>query len=232
MFAGLGVLAVWGLVFLVPVVLRDARERTREARRTREEAELSRLRASLRPHFLLNTLNAIVGLIGDEPRQAKRLVVALGDLLRDSLDDGPDLRPFADDVAWLRRYAEILEVRHQGALTFEWDLAPETMDVLVPRLLLQPLLENAVKHGALASRGDVGRVAVRSAVGDAATTFVVADNGPGLRSDNREGLGLSIVRRRLERALPGATLKLAATATGAEATITIPRRIDGSTRAR
>jgi signal transduction histidine kinase len=221
--AGLGILGGWGLVFLVPAALRDAQERARDAERARRDAELTRLRTSLQPHFLLNTLNAIVGMIGSEPQDAKRLVVVLGDLLRDSLEDGPELRPFADDVAWLRRYAEILEVRHGDKLRFVWELAPECMAVVVPRLLLQPLLENAVKHGAL-RRGEGGVVTVRSFVqgeGEAAA-FVVADNGPGPGAELREGLGLTIVRRRLEQALPGATLRLDASGEGTTATITVP----------
>ena len=110
----LGVLhtGIWALAFVFPYVAEDARLRALEADKLRLEAEqlksaaeLARLRSQLEPHFLLNTLNAIAGLVTEDPREARRLLACLGDLLRDSLRDGDELQPLEDEIAWLRRYA-------------------------------------------------------------------------------------------------------------------------------
>lgn len=203
--SGLGHFALWGLAFGLPVALDDARVRSLEAEtlkleaeKLRSAAELARLRAHLEPHFLLNTLNAIAGLITEDPSEARRLLVALGDLLRDALKDDDELEPLDAQLQWLSRYASILEARHRGDLSFRWEIAPESKGVLLPRLLLQPLVENAVKHGALKRKGG-GEVVVRAKMENGAVVCTVEDNGPGMPADIRDGaFGLQSVRRRLE----------------------------------
>jgi signal transduction histidine kinase len=219
---GLGVGGLWALVFLLPAVIRDAKMRGLAADSMRREAELAQLRSSLQPHFLLNSLHAVAALVVDEPLVARRLLAALGDLLRDALESSPEIRPLEADVHWLRRYAEILEVRHSGLLRFEWDIAPETTGVLLPKLLLQPLLENAVKHGALC-RDEGGVVILRTRFVDKALQLVVEDNGPGIPPGTKEGLGLRMVRERLSLAHAGATLRIESSPEGTRATIEIPR---------
>jgi signal transduction histidine kinase len=219
---GLGVGGLWALVFLLPDVIRDANLRSLAADGVRREAELAQLRSSLQPHFLLNTLHTIAALTVDEPLVARRLLAALGDLLRDALDPAPEIRPLEADIRWLRRYAEILEVRHRGSLRFEWDIAPETAAALLPKLLLQPLLENAVKHGVLC-RDEGGVVFLRARFVDSALQLVVEDNGPGIPPGTKEGLGLRMVRERLSVAHPGASLGLESSSQGTRATIEIPR---------
>ena len=203
LFDGLLALGLWALAIVVPSAVRDARTRALEADRLRAVAELERLRAHVQPHFLLNTLNTISGLVTSQPEQARELIAALGDLVRDSLADGAALHTIGDEIAWLRRYAEIIETRHRGSIHFRWDIADATRDVKLPRLLLQPLVENAIKHGALRRR-DGGEVAVRTELAaDRKVTCVVEDNGPG-PSEPRDGaLGLTLVTRRLELELPG-----------------------------
>ena len=219
---GLGVGGLWALVFLLPSVIRDAKLRSLAADGIRREAELAQLRSSLEPHFLLNTLHTIAALTVDEPLVARRLLAALGDLLRDALESSPEIRPLEADIRWLRRYAEILEVRHRGSLRFEWDIAPETTAVALPKLLLQPLLENAVKHGALC--GDEGGVVIlRTRFVDSALQLVVEDHGPGIPPGTKEGLGLRMVRERLSLARPGAALRLESSSQGTRAAIEIPR---------
>jgi uncharacterized membrane protein YhaH (DUF805 family) len=192
---------LWTLAFVLPIALEDARVRRLEAEQLRSAAELGRLRANLEPHFLLNTLNAIAGLVTEDPREARRLLAALGDLLRDSLRDEGEVETLRAQITWLRRYAEILEARHRGDLTFEWEVASGTDDVPLPRLLLQPLVENAVKHGAL-QRSTAGRVTVRveRLESPARLRCVVEDDGPGLSAEPvRSGaFGVASVRRRLE----------------------------------
>jgi hypothetical protein len=207
-FNGLLGLGLWAVAIAVPFAVRDARARALEADQLRAAAELSRLRAHLQPHFLLNTLNTVAGLVTESPREARRLLGALGDLLRDSLEEAGETQTLEDEVKWLKRYAEILETRHRGFLAFRWEIAEETLGVRVPRLLLQPLLENAVKHGALRRR-EGGEVAVRATI-DAAPgrrlTCIVEDNGPGPGGPKaREGaLGLELVTRRLALEYRGA----------------------------
>jgi signal transduction histidine kinase len=224
---------IWALAFIYPYAIEDARFRTLEAEKLRVEAdklrasaELGHIRAQLEPHFLLNTLNLIAGLVTQNPREARRLLACLGDLLSDALRDTDELRPLEEEVAWLQRYAEILESRHLGMLKFEWDVAAEARDVLVPRLLLQPLVENAVKHGALA-RPSGGWVRLRVSVEDEASArlvCVVEDNGPGMSPEpHREGsLGLRMVRRRLELRYPDASVSFESSREGTRAIVSLP----------
>jgi signal transduction histidine kinase len=194
-------LGLWAVAVVFPFAIRDANDRAREADRLRTAAELARLRAHLQPHFLLNTLNTVSGLVSQDPEEARRLVGALGDLLRDSVEEGDEMQTLEAEVSWLRRYAEILETRHRGALTFRWDIDDETRAVKVPRLLLQPLLENAVKHGALRRRGG-GEVIVTTRIdqaNEARVRCVVEDNGPGPgeRGARPGAMGIQLVTRRL-----------------------------------
>jgi signal transduction histidine kinase len=223
---GLGVGAVWLFVFMAPRLVERARLQGQEVENLRREAELARLRVHLHPHFLLNTLNAVAGLVSEEPGEARRLLAALGDLVRDALSGGDEPQPFGVEAAWLRRYAEILEVRHRGLLAFRWELGAETLAAPVPRLLLQPLVENAVKHGALRRR-EGGTVLVRSEVRPGgALRFTVEDDGPGLRperaAESGEGLGIGLVRRRLALACPGGTLRYEPVPVGTRAVVELP----------
>lgn len=234
--AMLGVLlcGVWALAFVYPYSAEQTRLRDLESDRLRMEAEqlrtaaeIARLRSQLEPHFLLNTLNAIAGLVTQDPREARRLIGTLGDLFRDSLHDEDEMQPLEREVAWLRRYTNILESRHQGALSFAWDIAEDTRTLLLPRLLLQPLIENAVQHGALQKRGG-GSVTVRTFMnggGDAPTLVcVVADDGPGLPegSMRADAFGLRAVRRRLELKYPTAQLRLESSKQGTRSIVEFP----------
>ena len=223
---------VWALAFVYPFAVESARVRALEAQQLRSRNEVARLRAHLEPHFLLNTLNAIAGLVTEEPREARRLLVCLGDLLRDALQDPSELQPLDTQIAWLRRYAEILEARHRGFLRFRWDIAPDCGAVLLPRLLLQPLVENAVKHGAL-RRGDrTGEVVVRASTKDDGTLVcVIEDNGPGVPdAEVRAGaFGLQSVRRRLELETPQpSSLRLVSSTEGTRSIVEIARPIQGA----
>jgi signal transduction histidine kinase len=221
---GLGVTGFWKLVFYYPEQLHDARTRALIAESEHRKAELARLRANLHPHFLLNTLNAVAGLLASEPRQARQLVVALGDLLRDSLVDDGEMRPLEQEAEWLRRYAEIFEIRHRGSIRFEWDLSADTLAMPIPHLLLQPLLENAIEHGALRRAGG-GTVTLRSRRSD--TTIVsitVSDDGPGMAFERPSGLGLRLVRDRLELAYPGAKMAIDSGSAGTSVSLELPSR--------
>ena len=230
----LGHFGLWTLAFALPAALDDARVRALEADKLRLEAdrlraaaELAGLRAQLEPHFLLNTLNAIAGLISEDIKEARRLLVCLGDLLRDSLQEQSELQTLDAQLAWLKRYAEILETRHRGALVFRWKVDPGVDSVLLPRLLLQPLLENAVKHGAL-RRADGGEVSVRVEAGEGGTIVcTVEDNGPGITGEQRAGaFGLQSVRRRLElRYAERSRFTIESSPKGTRLTVELPREL-------
>jgi signal transduction histidine kinase len=222
---------VWALAFVYPLAVESAHVRALEAQQLRSRNEVARLRAHLEPHFLLNTLNAIAGLVTEEPREARRLLVCLGDLLRDALQDPNELQPLDTQIAWLRRYAEILEARHRGVLRFRWDVAPGCGAAMLPRLLLQPLVENAVKHGALRRGDGAGEVVVRASIKEDGTLVcTVEDNGPGMPdADVRAGaFGLQSVRRRLELETPRpSSLRLVSSSEGTRSIVEIARSTEG-----
>ncbi len=218
---------VWALAFGYPFAVESAGVRALEAEHLRTQAELARLRSHLEPHFLLNTLNAIAGLVTEDPREARRLLVCLGDLLRDAVQNASETQRLDEQVAWLRRYAQILEARHHGVLRFRWDVSPACEAALLPRLLLQPLVENAVKHGALRRGDGAGEVIVRARRTEAGgLTCAVEDNGPGVPdSDIRAGaFGLQAVRRRLELESPQASLRIDSSPSGVVCVVDIPAR--------
>jgi len=230
-FNGVTGLGLWCVAVVVPLAARDARARALEADKLRAAAELARLRANLHPHFLLNTLSTVAGLVTEDPREARDLIAALGDLLRDSCVDGDDMQTLDDEVRWLRRYAEILEARHRGSLAFRWDIDEASRAVALPRLLLQPLLENAVKHGAL-RRAEGGEVSVCTAVdpaGGGRLRCVVEDNGPGVApgpggtAAASSGRGLALVTSRLAVRYAGAaTFRLEASEGRTRSVVEIP----------
>jgi signal transduction histidine kinase len=219
---------LWALAFVYPFAVEGASVRALEAQQLRSDAELARLRAHLEPHFLLNTLNAIAGLVTQDPGGARRLLVCLGDLLRDAVQETSELQPLERQIAWLRRYAQILETRHHGALRFRWEVPPNCAGAMLPRLLLQPLVENAVKHGALRRGDGAGEVVVRASLrDDGALVCVVEDNGPGMPdAEVRAGaFGLQAVRRRLELELPRASLRFESSSEGTRSIIEIARQV-------
>lgn len=220
---GFEVYGLWMLAFRYPEIVYASRLHILEAERARQAAELLQLREHLQPHFLRNTLNAIAALIDEEPSEARDLLAAVADLLTDSIEDCAPQRSLGDEVAWLRRYAEILEARYRGSLQFAWDEAPMTSATMVPRLLLQPLVENAVHHGALARRTD-GCVTVRTRARLGGGVIVeVEDNGPGIPAGGASavGLGLRLVRQRVELESRG-TFRLESSPIGTRAIVELP----------
>ncbi|HEX6771684.1 MAG TPA: histidine kinase [Acidobacteriaceae bacterium] len=168
-------------------------------------AELETLRMRLNPHFLFNCLQNISSLAGQDAKAASQMLARLGDLLRVALrSDYKDRIPLSDEVALTRAYISIEQVRHGNRLSVLFDIAPETERVLVPNLLLQPLVENAIKHGI---SGRAGAIWVQSAFEkhDRSSDLVltIRDNGAGLPVRNpaelRLGVGLGATKERLMR---------------------------------
>jgi hypothetical protein len=194
-----------------------------ETHALRLESELVALRARLEPHFLLNTLNAIAGLLGENPAQARRALAALGDLLAEALDRAPDrVHTLEAEITWLQAYVVIFEARYGEQLVVTWDIAPGIGSIRVPRLLLQPLVENAMIHGIAASGAGTLALTVH---GDKTTVVItIANSGPAVHeADVVAGHGLALVRRRLTLELPNAHLQIAPGSTGGTvAIVTIP----------
>jgi two-component system, LytTR family, sensor histidine kinase AlgZ len=110
-------------------------------------AQLTALQAHIRPHFLFNTLNSAIALVREEPSKAERLLEDLSDLFRATLQDPRSVIPLHEEIELAQRYLAIEQVRFGDRLQVQWDLEPETLNICLPPLLLQPLVENAVKHG-------------------------------------------------------------------------------------
>jgi two-component system, LytTR family, sensor histidine kinase AlgZ len=124
------------------------------------EARLQALQARIRPHFLFNSLNAVLALVRSDPRRAERTLEDLADLFRALVSDGRSLVRLADEISLLERYAAIEQLRLGERLRMSWDLDQAPVDALLPPLVLQPLLENAVYHGVEPGTG-IGDVLVR-----------------------------------------------------------------------
>lgn len=166
------------------------------------EARLSALQMQLNPHFLFNTLNAVSALVERDPAGVRTMIARLSSLLRRVLEaDGATLVPLREEVAFLRDYLDVQRVRFQGQLEVEEDWAPETLDALVPPLLLQPLVENAVGHGVSRIEEGIGVVRLGARRDGGRLVLTVADNGPGLdgpAAGRPGGVGLPNTRARLD----------------------------------
>lgn len=167
------------------------------------EARMRALRMELNPHFLFNSLNAVAGLVRRQRNDEAVLVIAqLGDLLRLTLDrDSGQELPLGEELALLERYLAIERVRFADRLTVDMDIAAAARDGLVPVLVLQPLVENALRHG-IARRAGPGRVRILARREDERLILEVCDTGAGFGPNgdgpSREGVGLSNTRARLE----------------------------------
>jgi len=174
---------------------RDLRAATLETQLA--EARLTALQGQLRPHFLFNTLNMIAEQVYTDPAGADAMLTRLGVLLRSSFTEADRERvPLRRELELLESYIEIMRARFRGRLTFELHVEPTTLDALVPRFILQPLVENAIKHG-VEPREEGGRVTVTARRDGASVDLEVRDNGDGLAGAIREGTGVRNTRERL-----------------------------------
>jgi two-component sensor histidine kinase len=218
------------------------RERERERRTAALEAQLARaqlqaLRMQLHPHFLFNTLNTIATLVREQERDAAvRLIARLGDVLRQVLRSaGSHEVRLGEELAFTRQYLEIEQLRFADRLRVEWNNELATLDGAVPNLVLQPLVENALRHG-IARRPEAGRLEIGSRREGETLVLWVRDDGPGLpgtRAIDGDGVGLANVRARLG-ALHGALAELrvesvpAEVGGGTRATILLPWKAGGA----
>jgi two-component system, LytTR family, sensor kinase len=202
--------------------------------RSFSEARLNALRMQLDPHFLFNALNTISSQVERDPRLARTMIEHLGDLLRLSLDarDRPEI-PLAEELAFLDHYVAIQKIRFAENLRIEVQVTPDVKYALVPCLIVQPLVENAIRHG-ISRRASGGRVTVTAKRGQKQVEIRVTDDGvglpPGWTIDTSSGTGLSVTRERILGLHPDGDCSFSVrprTGGGTEVEISLPLRFAG-----
>jgi sensor histidine kinase YesM len=204
----LDVLVYWA-VFGVGYAF-DYRERYRERESQASElraqlaqAQLESLKMQLHPHFLFNTLHTIAGLVrSNDKGPAVDMISGLSDLLRHALESADEQEvTFKEEVKFIELYLDIQKVRFSDRLTVRLEVAPESLEALVPNLILQPLVENAIRHG-ISHKNEPGLLLIKSYCENGDVHITVSDDGPGMPSDWRleksEGIGLANTDERLK----------------------------------
>ena len=191
----------WSVFYLALSYAGAVRASERETARLRaaaQTAELRALRYQVNPHFLFNTLNSISALVMSGKREdAEAMILNLSNFFRASLASEPtDDVPLADEIAVQKLYLEIEAVRFPERLQARFEIDPAAANACVPGLILQPLIENAIKYGVAPARRPV-QICVRARVNDGALEVTVSDDGDGARAPNGTGVGLRNVRDRL-----------------------------------
>jgi two-component system LytT family sensor kinase len=193
----------------------QAREReiqSEQLRASLAEARLDALKLQLKPHFLFNTLNAVSELVHVDPQRAEQVIVKLSDLLRFAVKSfDRNLISFAEELELLKTYVSIEELRFAGRLTVTFAIDPNTLATLVPCMMLQPIVENGIRHGIGRRRGS-GKIEVRAITVDETLEINVYDDGPGLPPEFSEsaveGIGIRNTRERLRQIFPGTSTML------------------------
>jgi hypothetical protein len=227
------------LIYLALVALCHARDfygryRERERRALELEsrlalAQLQALRMQLRPHFLFNALNTIAELIHEDPGTAETMILRLAELLRLALRaENAQEAPLLQELEFARRYLEIEQVRFRDRLRVDLNIDPATLKALLPSFALQPLVENAIRHGLYPKPG-MGRIEIRACRDESSLRLEVCDDGPGLPEPGpvRDGLGLANTRARLAQLYgPLGRLDLESPAAGGlKVTLVVPFRL-------
>lgn len=228
-FQAVTFLIAYALILTVTYVI-DAREKTARLNEELSRAQLAALRGQMEPHFMYNTLNSIAGLVRDEKKDAAvSMIAGLSEFLRRASEDSHRGEvSLAEEVEYLSRYIEIQKVRFGERLKVEMAIPKELLGVQVPNLLLQPLVENAIKHG-IAERRAGGTVRVSAQLQDDRLHLKVYNDGSAMPVDwqaTRTGVGIGNLRTRL-KILYGDTSDLTLRASGqggAEVVVTMPLR--------
>src|SRR5688500_17853464 len=200
------VITYWVVIGLSHAVNYYRKYRERELRASQLEAQLARaqldaLRMQLHPHFLFNTLNTISVLMKEDVALADRVLLRLSDLLRLALSNtGTHEISLREELEFLRNYLEIEQTRLQDRLTVRFDIDDQAFDAQVPKLILQPLVENAIRY-AVAPRPNKTLLEIQAARTNGVIELRVSDDGPGISplASTNNGIGLSNTRARLEK---------------------------------
>jgi signal transduction histidine kinase len=201
----LTVYAAFVLAWHAATYYREARDRqlkSLELESLLHQAQLQALRSQLNPHFLFNALHSIAELVHENPKLAEKLIVRLGELLRQVLKSAtlPEVS-LADELEFIRGYVDIEQMRLGERLRVTWDVPPELLTARVPSLILQPLVENAIQHG-IAPTAKAGMLTIRAGREGRFLRLEIRDTGPGVAHESLErqtGIGLANTRARLQR---------------------------------
>lgn len=204
----------WRLVHCVPIVILSyaydyyllyvqGARKAAQLQAQLAKAELQALQMQLHPHFLFNTLNSIYVLVKEDADAACRMLESLSALLRMTLDRAQlQIIPLKEELEFLKLYLGIEQTRFPDRLKVDFDIAPECLDALVPNFALQPLVENAIRHGITRTPGD-GSLKIAAQRRNGQLQVIVQDNGPGCdeaaKTDSRAGIGLANIRERLRQ---------------------------------
>jgi two-component system LytT family sensor kinase len=198
----LTLLTYWGIVATIHVVQHYRLARARELRAAQLEMELARaqveaLKMQLHPHFLFNTLNTVAGLMRDDPDAAELMLAKLAELLRRTFEtaDVQEL-PLDEELEFIEAYLTIQRLRYGDRLRVSIDVSDAVRQARVPSLILQPLVENAIRHG-VAEKPGPGRVEIGARLENAEVVVSIANDGPSLPVTVREGYGLRNTRSRM-----------------------------------
>jgi two-component system LytT family sensor kinase len=193
------------------------------------EARLGALRMQLNPHFLFNSLNAVLVLVREkDTAAASQMLELLSDVLRQALRSDQRLEaPLAEELRFLEQYLAIEQVRFADRLSVQWFIEDRARASLVPGFIMQPIVENAIKHG-IAMRAGARRVEISARVHEVHLELVVRDDGVGMEASSAEGVGLSNTRERLRMLYgSGASVTIRTPATGGtEVVLRIPFRVE------
>lgn len=186
----------------------DYYQRYREGELRASQAQLQALKMQLHPHFLFNALHSISALVHIDPEAADKMIARLGDFLRLTLDTAAAQEvPLRQEIEFLNCYLEIERIRFRDRLTTRLDVDPQALECRVPNLILQPIVENAIRHG-VAPRSAPGRVEVHAERKGGSLRLQVKDNGRGIQEaacpTKGGGVGLSNTRARLQQLYGGA----------------------------
>jgi hypothetical protein len=188
-------------VLLAQEESREAEQRVMEARMLARDAELRALKAQVNPHFLFNSLHSISALTSSEPKRAREMCIALADFLRSTLGLGDkELIPLEEELSLIHSFLAVEKIRFGARLQMEEQVDSEVLDCMVPPLILQPLVENAVAHG-IANLTEGGWIRLHAGFANEQNSVsIVVDNSfdPEAPARRRSGVGLANVRRRID----------------------------------
>jgi len=206
-----GLIAYWGTVVVAHAYeynreVRIGKTRASELSAQLAQAQLAALKMQIHPHFLFNTLNSIAALLHEDIEMADRMITRLSDFLRITLQSSAEsVVTLGEEVVFLQAYLDIERVRFRDRMIVELTIAPDVLDAQVPNLILQPLVENAVRHG-ISKQIAIGHLQIDARREDERLLIRIDDNGPGKPNANRNlkrrakgGVGLANTRARLKQ---------------------------------
>jgi two-component system, LytTR family, sensor kinase len=207
-----GLLIYWGTLMASHAFeyyrqLQEGRLRTAELASQLSQAQFSALKMQIHPHFLFNTLNSIAALLHKDVEAADRMIARLSDFFRLTLKSSNEPAvTLGEELEFLRNYLEIEKIRFQDSLQVKIEIEPDVLEAQVPNLILQPLVENAIRHG-VAKRTSAGLLKIQARHERDRLLIEIDDNGPGLKSKDgtkvNYGVGLENTRARLDRSYDG-----------------------------